>query len=126
MEELSEVKRFIEQAEKFKATEKYQSMPNEHRDFFNEEIGRFKLMVELDNSCKSAQKKKVDKSDIITQALLKLFEDPEADQLKRIPGSMRYKFGLSKEKECQSCAMYRNKAGFNADLPCPDCGKYGS
>lgn len=61
MEGLEQVKKFIQEAEKFKTTEKYQTMPSEQRDFFNEELGRFKLMVELDNSYQTGQKKNSEK-----------------------------------------------------------------
>lgn len=40
------VTRFIKEANEFKKESKYQEMPNDLRDFFNEEIGRFKLILE--------------------------------------------------------------------------------
>lgn len=57
MEDLQQVKILIQEAEKFKQTKKYKDMPLEQRDFFNEELGRFKLMVELNNSCQAAKEK---------------------------------------------------------------------
>ncbi len=45
--EINPILQFIQEAEKFKKTDKYQEMPSNLRDYFNEEIGRFKLMLEL-------------------------------------------------------------------------------
>jgi len=42
---------FITQAEEFKKTDKYKEIPDHLRDFFNEEIGRFKVIKELVEKC---------------------------------------------------------------------------
>lgn len=55
MEDLQHVIILIEEAEKFKETDKYKDMTPEIRDFFNEELGRFKLLVEL-NTPKDSNK----------------------------------------------------------------------
>jgi hypothetical protein len=49
MKNLDPVIKFIEESEKFKSTEKYKEMPLDLRDFFNEEIGRFKMLVDLES-----------------------------------------------------------------------------
>lgn len=56
MENLHQIKIFIKKAEKFKLCEKYKEMTPETRDFFNEELGRFKLLVELNNSSQADEK----------------------------------------------------------------------
>ncbi len=44
---MNEIEKFIQEAEKFKKDPKYQTMPLEIRDFFNEELGRFKFALEI-------------------------------------------------------------------------------
>ena len=44
---MKELKDFIEEAERFKKDPKYQTMSPEIRDFFNEELGRFKFALEI-------------------------------------------------------------------------------
>jgi len=61
MDNLSEINKFVEEAEKFKQTETYQSMPIDKRDFFNEELGRFKLILEMNFLCQEGQKKNSEK-----------------------------------------------------------------
>lgn len=48
---MEEIFDFITQAEEFKKTDKYQEMPDYLRDYFNEEIGRFKGIKELLEKC---------------------------------------------------------------------------
>jgi hypothetical protein len=56
MNDLQQVKIFIKQSEEFKTSEMYKTMPNDQRDFFNEELGRFKLLVELNDSSQAVEK----------------------------------------------------------------------
>lgn len=44
---VKELTDFIEKAEAFKKDPRYQEMPPEIRDFFNEELGRFKYHLEI-------------------------------------------------------------------------------
>jgi len=41
------IKDFLDHAEEFKKDPKYETMPAETRDFFNEEIGKFKYSLEI-------------------------------------------------------------------------------
>ncbi len=41
------ISRFLKEADEFKKTSEYETMPLDKRDFFNEEIGRFSLLLEL-------------------------------------------------------------------------------
>lgn len=45
--QMNPINEFIVKAEDFKKDPKYQTMPPELRDFFNEEIGKFKMFLEL-------------------------------------------------------------------------------
>ena len=56
MEDLHQIKIFVQEAEKFKLCERYKTMPEQHRDFFNEELGRFKMLVELNEIAKTDNK----------------------------------------------------------------------
>ena len=47
MKDLEQIIIFIKEAEKFKDSERYKDMPNDMRDFFNEELGRYKMLIEL-------------------------------------------------------------------------------
>jgi len=56
---INAVKDFIEKAEKFKKDPQYQTMPLELRDFFNEELGRFKLALEISDKNEKGEKWKI-------------------------------------------------------------------
>lgn len=47
IEEIMRISKFIEDAEEFKKSSKYDSMPSDLRDFFNEELGKFKLFLDI-------------------------------------------------------------------------------
>ncbi len=46
-EDEKNITNFLEYAEEFKKDPKYQEMPLDMRDFFNEEIGSFKYALEI-------------------------------------------------------------------------------
>jgi uncharacterized Zn ribbon protein len=46
---MEKILKFLKESEEFKKTDKYESMPLDMRDFFNQEIGRFKMVLEIQN-----------------------------------------------------------------------------